>query len=777
MWTLISIEASNIAAFKELHYNLKKGVTTLVFGNNMDNDSQGSNGSGKSALLEAISIALTGETLRKVKMDEIINDSADKAFVEAVFHNCFTNEDFIVSRTLSRNEPQQIDCRIGKDGEEVETDETKQPGVAEANKYILLKIGLSKDEIFNNFILSKHKFHCFLDSPDKDKKEIINRFSNAIIVDDSIKALQEDMVPVETKLRTSELTVSKVEGSIAALEEQIVKAEQEQQEHANSKPKREVELKNAISTQRTMIRESRNAINEYETSIKRLDTLYNCLCDIEQDESLSFEGCYKSISSLFATHQISGFEDWTDKAKTLHDKINSLQIKKESILKLTNEALLKCQHSKEELVCLQTKYSKYESNSSMTVKRLEKQINEAVENIQALESGINGLQTSQRDTHKLMVDLQNKIAGIIVCPKCSHQFVLDESVNIEDVKKQISNLQNKKETILKEYDSKTEEINKLELSKQSITTQKRDVEKGLRELSNKLNEHINLTDSLNRDYLSLQGESNSVDGEIKCAEKSLNDMINNMFDSAFSIVDSATAKYKSDVKSKELLISTCEGSIKTYQQAIDDLDKVEDGNVLKKLKESLIQYEKESVIAVREKNKIENELDVFKHQEQVFVEFKTHLANSKIDALSKMTNEFLEKIGSDIRIQFNGFTVLKSGKVRDKISISLIRNGVDCGSFGKFSEGEKARVNLANILAMYKLTNVNCEEGKGLDLLVLDEILEATDENGLTSIFDALNSLQITSLVVSHGNIAENYPHRLVVNKKNGISFINENEQ
>ena len=152
--------------------------------------------------------------------------------------------------------------------------------------------------------------------------------------------------------------------------------------------------------------------------------------------------------------------------------------------------------------------------------------------------------------------------------------------------------------------------------------------------------------------------------------------------------------------------------------------------------------------------------------------FKTHLANSKIEALSQMTNEFLEAINSDIRISFSGFTVLKSGKIRDKISISLIRDGVDCGSFDKFSEGEKARVNLANILALHKLTNVNCQDGKGLDLLVLDEILEACDAAGLANMFNALNNLQITSLVVSHGNVAENYPYKLIINKKNDISYI-----
>lgn len=194
--------------------------------------------------------------------------------------------------------------------------------------------------------------------------------------------------------------------------------------------------------------------------------------------------------------------------------------------------------------------------------------------------------------------------------------------------------------------------------------------------------------------------------------------------------------------------------------------------MIESLKANKKKYEKELVLAISEKETIERKLNSYKEQEATFIEFKTHLANTKIDALSHITNEFLEAIGSDIRIAFSGFTVLKSGKIRDKISISLIRDGVDCGSFDKFSEGEKARVNLANILAMHKLTNVNCDDDKGLDLLILDEILEATDEQGLSNIFDALNQLQITSLVVSHGNIAEGYPYKTVVNKLNGVSYI-----
>lgn len=248
-----------------------------------------------------------------------------------------------------------------------------------------------------------------------------------------------------------------------------------------------------------------------------------------------------------------------------------------------------------------------------------------------------------------------------------------------------------------------------------------------------------------------------------------------MFDEAYQFIDDETSAVNSNISLLNNEINIANGSITTFKESIKELDNIDDGSLMKSLKDSKKRYEKQLTAALSEQDTVEIELNKYKEQATRFVEFKTHLANTKIDSLSHITNEFLEAIDSDIRIRFSGYTVLKSGKVRDKISISLVRDGVDCGSFDKFSAGERARVELANILALHKLTNVNCEESKGLDLLVLDEILEAVDENGLANIFEALNQLKITALVVSHGNIAENYPYRTVVNKLNGISSINEN--
>jgi exonuclease SbcC len=775
MWSLINITAENIAAFKELTYDLTPGVTTLVFGNNMDNDSQGSNGSGKSALLEAIAIAFTGEPLRKVKIDEIINDSSEEAFVKAVFHNSLSGEDFVVLRALFRKKAQQVECHIYKNGKEINPDETKQSGFSEYNKYILEKIGLSKDDIFSNFILSKHKFQCFLSSSDKDKKEIINRFSNAIIVDDAISALDDDISPAVESLRQAELKVSSIEGSITAMEEQIVKAKDDEVNSKNNKSQRKKELENAIVEKEKSISELNALIRGNNNRISELDSVYNSLIKIEKDEDLSLGNCYNSIRSLFTKKNVTGFEDWSEKSAELSGKLKSLQAHQKKAIENVEEALTEYENTKSELDKMRKSYEAFEAGNSKDEEQLKKELNLLREKAVKVENELEAIRRQQQQTKKEISNLENKIAGEIICPKCQHTFVLEPDVDVISTKEEIKKLRGDGKTLLSQFIKKEDESKNFSTLQDRVKSKQKTLSEALEKEYGKLRSKTQEVNRLNENLQSFKEHSDKANGKVKQIEDSLNRMFDDMFDSAYDITEKLTKECESQVTQKEIDISTHRGSISTFQKSIKELDIVKDDSLIAKLEDSLKEYEASGEKAKSNKQQVENRVNELKEQEQRFLEFKTHLANSKIDALGQMTNDFLEQIGSDIRIRFSGYTVLKSGKVRDKISISLIRNGIDCGSFDKFSEGEKARVNLANILAMHKLTNVSCEDGKGLDLLVLDEILEATDESGLSNIFEALNSLQITSLVVSHGNIAENYPHRLVVNKKNGISFINEN--
>lgn len=296
------------------------------------------------------------------------------------------------------------------------------------------------------------------------------------------------------------------------------------------------------------------------------------------------------------------------------------------------------------------------------------------------------------------------------------------------------------------------------------------------QLSKDVSNALRCLNNLKGTVSTLNKDLTTENNRVAALEQRINNLRQTLFDDAFAKLDAATKKAESEQESLETDIAAWEGSIETYQEAIETLKNTSIDDAIKELESKKEEYTKALNAAISKKESVESELAELTAQEARFSDFKTHLANSKIEALSQITNEFLEAIGSDLRIALSGYTLLRTGKIRDKISISVLRDGIDCGSFAKMSQGEQCRANLASILALHKLTNVNCQDGKGLDLLILDEILDATDEAGLASMFDALNALQITAMVVSHGLIHESYPHRMTVTKQNGVSTLSDDE-
>lgn len=768
MWKLISIKATNLCAFEELQYKPLQNHATLVFGNNMDNESQNSNGAGKSALIEAIAIAITGETLRKVNMDEIINDSANVAEIEAHLACIGWGVTMTVYRKLSRKNPQEIRVTFCSEGDE---EEIKQANVNEYNKYILEQIGLTKDDIFANFILTARKYRSFLSSSDSTKKEIINRFSNGIIVDESIAALHEDIVPAQTKLLEAEKQVSECKGRVSALASEIERVIEESASRSENKKLRIANWKEAIANNHSKIRANNQEIQVLDNKLDKLESLDAKMQSLEKSTK-DTKAVVVEIEKLFKELEIVFEYDYETQFTQLNEELDNCKHAVATVEK--NKATLAARLDEEQgkLVGLEAMYP----HSITTIERRELDVKEQIQSLtqtcQELQQRSKqlGLRRSQIVTEIGALEVQ--LAGVIQCPKCNHEFVVAGNVDIAVTREQLQ--------------TKRTEINGIEdelESTDALYAQRVSEGKAMRaQESEILTERANLTQSLNtaKTYVSrLQADLSSVESRLEHLAAQATKIQNkiatqrtDIFDAVFATIDEHIQAGESAIKALELNNTNCEGAIKSYEESIAEIENASETDVVAKLKESKEKYEKELAGAIQNQEAIAQHLNILKTQEATFVEFKTHLANTKINAISQITNDFLETIGSDIRVVLSGYTMLKSGKVRDKISVSLMRDGVDCGSFEKFSKGEQTRVELANILALHKLTNVNCEEGKGLDLLIFDEILDATDEQGLTNVFKALNDTQITSLVVSHGNIAENYPNRLVINKRNGVSFI-----
>lgn len=779
MWKLNDIYAENICSFSNLHYVLNQGVTTLVFGNNLDNDSQRSNGSGKSALIESIAIGITGAPLRKVKNDEIINDEADECSIHLQFFNETSDEVFTILRRILRKGGSMVECRIERGGKMVTTDEAVCPSVDAYNKYILDKLGITKDELYNNFLLSRHKYQDFLSSSDKDKKEIINRFSNAGLVDVAIETILEDKNPVEEALRQAELDVAGLDGRVEMLTEQIQKEEDSAKENARTKIERVASMGKNIGEKRSLIRDCNEEIEILKASYSDIGLADKQLQALENSE-ISISECLEEITRMLSPlHLYCGtLSDWNGTVAQKKEKVEKLAGELPAWDAALDEAGKKLHEVTMMRNSLSEEYRAFSENFKVKVGGYDEELERLDTQIAKLESRITELGKQKATLTAVIENLNNKLAGTITCPACRHQFILsDESFDVETARKKV-----------KEQDTAKDELERLladcHSQSENIEESERNIRIGKRALIGQnavWEEKLQNVDKERRTAIGLQEEANLNKEKtlqaINSMQAELDGIRRKVFDEAFSLLDDAYKNIKRKIASQKEDISAAENAISVLENTIKELEGSSAGDILVSLKTSLKEYRKQSVAAVLTKEKLEKQMKELVQQADVFAQFKSFLANTKIAALAKVTNEFLENIGSDIRLQFSGFTTLKSGKVREKISVSLLRSGIDCGSFDKFSEGEKCRVNLATILAMQKLVNGNCEEDKGLDLLCLDEILSPVDEDGLASMFGALNKLGITTLVVSHGNISESYPYKLIINKQDGKSYINNLNQ
>lgn len=787
MWKLAEIRINNIVSFHEASLSIEQGVATLIFGKNEDNASQPCNGSGKSSLIEAISFALTGEQLRKVKsVEEIINDHAENAYVYVRLTNDYNNTTFTIERTISRNAPQSIEChKYDCAGVEIETDKTIQPTVSDYNKLILCEIGLTKDEIYNNFILCDNKYESFFDCSDKNKKEIINRFSNGVIIDDSIDRLQQDMAPVVSELTVANNKVVGINGSISAIKNEL---EHVDEKKANARQERGARIERLDE----QIQKCRSDIEVVEEKRKKAESRLILLNGLQKevkglDESnLSLLEAYNEIKAMCEDNEleaVSEFDKMSEQYKNLlSEQKNSIK----QINRQIDDATATLKQSKDEQQRYAESYKKHcDDETKLTEKdiALKEKINAEISKIDVkldkIEEDINANKKRQAELSALISRNETLLNGAVICPKCQHKFFVNEDITVDDVKKTLDDLRSEERTkkeeaakLIKEFDfvdedgaKKSEEIDSIN-AKMKARSNELDAEyRELKSLSGKVDQAENSVISLQKQLANAENELDRLNGKIEV-------MRNRLFGEITGILEGRVMNGKNYIEQQDSSIVFLKGQMSQYQQSKKELIEAPETDFEASLQESLEKYQDELKSAQKIASEIETKYNRLKEQELHFTMFKSYIANKKIDALSHIVNDFLEKIGSDIRLKLEGFTVTKTGKFRDKISVQVMRDGIDCGSYHKFSGGEKARLNLACILSLHTLTNSNCEEGKGLDFIIIDELLDKSDEVGMATYCEALNKLGQTALLITQGGISEGYPHKLLIVKKQGVSTI-----
>jgi energy-coupling factor transporter ATP-binding protein EcfA2 len=118
---------------------------------------------------------------------------------------------------------------------------------------------------------------------------------------------------------------------------------------------------------------------------------------------------------------------------------------------------------------------------------------------------------------------------------------------------------------------------------------------------------------------------------------------------------------------------------------------------------------------------------------------------------------------------------LKSGEVREKIDIFVSNDGVTLEAFLAKSGGERGRVTLAGILAIQHLINLS-SGGRGLNLLLLDEVFPGIDSLGQENIINILDHVDFPVMLISQNiNDDLNTRHKITVEKRQDVSTIINN--
>lgn len=355
-----------------------------------------------------------------------------------------------------------------------------------------------------------------------------------------------------------------------------------------------------------------------------------------------------------------------------------------------------------------------------------KEIGALSEELKRYEMEQKDIRNSLSEAEDLYAQASRNIKGSVKCPKCHHEFsISDSSVSIEEAREvveEVTLLRSELEIEIKTY---REKINK--------------TQRDIQEYQDKVRSHESTKLSIERDF-------NGVEREIET-------LVTRLY------------SFDNQKKRHNQEILTIEAHIEATKKEVFDQSKIT--SLLEKIEE-----------LNKEVKVIEDQI-LDKHQEKttidrwnyLFKKFQSHLANNAVQSIESYTNYYLENIKSDLNVSLDGFKVKADGKLSEKITATVLRNGINCGLFDKFSGGEKVRIDICCILALQKLINLNSSSG-GLDLLCLDEIIESVDGLGAENILYALNGINQTIEVITHTNFSKSYPNIITVRKKNQISEI-----
>ena len=212
---LEKIVLKNFLTYKELEYDFKR-APLLVQGKNLTEEDQESNGSGKSGIFTGIEFCIAGSNSRDVRDKELVMFGEKEAVAE-LYASCDVRKEHIhIEWNIKIKGSNKLKISVQKG--EGEFKEVSFSNVNDGKKFILDWFDIEKEDLFNYYIINKSRFKTFFKASNKEKVELINRFSDASIVDGLDKL---DNTELEADYNIIKSNINKIDGKIELTNEQI----------------------------------------------------------------------------------------------------------------------------------------------------------------------------------------------------------------------------------------------------------------------------------------------------------------------------------------------------------------------------------------------------------------------------------------------------------------------------------------------------------------------------------------------------------------------------
>jgi len=210
-----NVKARDFGSFKSLDYNFSSSPV-LVQGENLSDDSQESNGSGKSFINSAIEYCLFKST-RKVKDIELVRHGQKEAYLSLEIYCPIRKETLLIERKIKVKGSGASQLSIN--GEILHSFEDKM--VAEIDTKMFDWIDVSKEDLQNYYIVNKERYKSIFSSSNREKMALISRFSKSDLIDGIDEFVKADVKILEAELASKKSTKDSIIGKIKVYKEEI----------------------------------------------------------------------------------------------------------------------------------------------------------------------------------------------------------------------------------------------------------------------------------------------------------------------------------------------------------------------------------------------------------------------------------------------------------------------------------------------------------------------------------------------------------------------------